>query len=148
MLCSQLQAEKTFEDAMAFLDSQPSKNVGRRTPEQGHNMYAGHFVHVRPQSSALATSLHTCDPLAKTQTIRPSVVVSPIVTTTDVWSAADSPVFQRQHRKRATLDAETVIRIFESRSDVSSANCNAWALQEGVTPKAVRDIWKLRTWKG
>ena len=148
MVFSQLQAEKTFQDAMAFLDSQPSNNVGRRTTEQGHNMYAGHFVHVRPPSAALASSLHTCDPVARTQTMSSSVGVSTIVTTTEVRSAADSPVYQRQHRKRATLDAETVIRIFESRSDVSSANCNAWASQEGVTPKAVRDIWNLRTWKG
>jgi hypothetical protein len=134
---------------MAFLDSQLSKNVGRGTTEQGHGN-AGYFVPsgvFDPRAPPLQRPCTHVDPLAR-QTIGLNVGVSTIVTTTDVRSAADSQVFQRQHRKRATLDAETVIRIFESRSDVSAANCNAWASKEGVTPKAVRDIWNLRTWKG
>ena len=51
----------------------------------------------------------------------------------------------REPRKRAQLDAETVLRIYACKDDTSS--CNAWAAREGVTPKAVRDIWNLRTWR-
>jgi hypothetical protein len=51
----------------------------------------------------------------------------------------------RAPRKRATLDPETVLRIFATRDDPSS--CEAWATEQGVTPKAVRDIWTLRTWR-
>ena len=51
----------------------------------------------------------------------------------------------RAPRKRATLDAETVLQIFFTRTNPSS--CLAWATEQGVTPKAVRDIWNLRTWR-
>lgn len=48
-------------------------------------------------------------------------------------------------RKRATLDPETVLQIFFTRDDPSS--CYAWATAQGVTHKAVRDVWNLRTWR-
>jgi hypothetical protein len=51
----------------------------------------------------------------------------------------------RVPRTRATLDPQIVLQIFFTRHDPSS--CNAWATQQGVTPKAVRDIWNLRTWR-
>ena len=56
-----------------------------------------------------------------------------------------SGVPARAPRKRATLDSEAVIRIFSSRHDTST--CNVWAAEQGVTTKAIRDIWNLRTWR-
>jgi len=58
-----------------------------------------------------------------------------------------------QQRKRATLDAATVIQIYQARhsnevSSSKSANLSRrLAKQHGVTEKAVRDIWIARTWK-
>ena len=51
----------------------------------------------------------------------------------------------RVPRKRATLDPETVLQIFFTRDNPSS--CYAWATELGVTSKAVRDVWNLRTWR-
>lgn len=51
----------------------------------------------------------------------------------------------RAPRKRATFDSRTVLQIFSTRNDPSS--CNAWATALGVTSKAVRDVWNLRTWR-
>ena len=146
MLCLQLQAEKTFEDAMAFLDSNLGNNIGRGPAGQGHNMHSERTACIQPGASFFSTSLQLYDPSAR-QPIGPSTSVSTAVTTTDIGCAAESQVSQRQHRKRATLDAETVIGIFSMRNDASPANCNTWASRGGVTPKAVRDVWNLRTWK-
>jgi hypothetical protein len=60
----------------------------------------------------------------------------------------------RQHspgtsRKRESLTAESVIQIFLARRDKLQRRGLAGRLarQYGVTSKAVRDIWTLRTWK-
>ena len=62
------------------------------------------------------------------------------------------PVAQQppQPRKRATLDAATVVQIYQAKhlnQDSSSSLCRRLAQQHGVTEKTVRDIWIARTWK-
>ena len=54
-------------------------------------------------------------------------------------------------RKRASLDEVTVVRIFLAKHANPGARdtslCRRLAHQYGVTDKAVRDIWNMRTWK-
>jgi hypothetical protein len=64
--------------------------------------------------------------------------------TSAAGGAAENNV-RKMPRKREKLTAETVLRMFASRED--PASCNALATQHGISPKAVRDVWNLRTWR-
>jgi hypothetical protein len=52
--------------------------------------------------------------------------------------------------KRTQLDAESVVRIFlakHTRCKGRDTLSNSFANEYAMTPKAVRDIWNMRTWQ-
>ena len=67
------------------------------------------------------------------------------------WGARAAQLLPTMARKRASLDEVTVVRIFLAKHANPGARdtslCRRLAHQYGVTDKAVRDIWNMRTWK-
>ena len=71
-----------------------------------------------------------------------------------LWGAGAAqllPALAPFARKRASLDEASVVRIFLAKHANPGAKdtslCRRLAHQYGVTDKAVRDIWNMRTWK-
>jgi len=67
------------------------------------------------------------------------------------WDAgpaqALAPAQPRLPRKRASLNEAAVVHIYLAQVTGHLGLSRALAHQYGVTTKAVRDIWKERTWK-
>lgn len=64
--------------------------------------------------------------------------------------AANVAQQQQTGRKRTQLDAETVMRLFLSKYNTeksAGALSSDLAAEHGLTAKAIRDIWNLRTWR-
>jgi hypothetical protein len=137
-LCAHLQAEEIFNDAMAFLDDEARKSaVPRNHQGSSFSLSGAHLSPAQTPPWAWIPGLT----LATTRKTDPD--------TLDLHNAAavagGTSKSVRLPRKRAQLDAETVVRIFATRNDTST--CDMWATEQGVTTKAVRDIWNMRTWR-